>query len=165
MGITPLDIKKKTFSTQMRGLSKTEVREFLDLVASELEDLRKERALLAERADELAARVDAYEKTEKLLQDTLLTAQKATGELREDAKKEAGLVIEKARLEAERIRLAASQRVKDLADELRALELKRSNLVDEITGVARAYLAMAERVGQRKAGEERTDSPKRTSDT
>ncbi len=165
MAITPLDIKKKTFSTQVRGLSKTEVREFLDLIATEMEELRKERALLADKADELAARLEIYEKTEKLLKDTLVTAQKATGELREDAKKEAELVVERARGDADRIRIEATQQVRELADELRALEMKRSNLIDEITGIARTYLAMAERFGDKKTGAETADRAKRTGDT
>jgi len=165
MAITPLDIKKKTFSPQVRGLSKTEVKEFLELVATDMEELRKERALLAERVIELSGRAEAYEKTEQLLKDTLVTAQKATGQLREEAKKEAELVVEKAKVEAERIRLAAGQQTRDLSDEVRALEVKRSNLTDEIAGIARTYLAMAERIGDRKTSAEAADRAKRTGDT
>jgi cell division initiation protein len=165
MAITPLDIKKKTFSTQVRGLSKTEVKEFLELVATEMEELRKERALLAEKADELSGRVESFEKTEQLLKDTLITAQKATGQLREDAKREAELVVEKAKVEAERVRLEVGQKIRDLTEELRALEMKRSNLTDEIAGIARTYLAMAERIGDRKTSAEAADRTKRTGDT
>ena len=165
MAITPLDIKKKTFSPQVRGLSKTEVKEFLELVATDMEELRKERALLAERVIELSGRAEAYEKTEQLLKDTLVTAQKATGQLREDAKKEAELVVEKAKLEAERIRLDAKQQARTIGEELRALEMKRSNLTDEIAGIARTYLAMAERIGDRKTSAEAADRAKRTGDT
>ncbi len=165
MAITPLDIKKKTFSPQVRGLSKTEVKEFMELVATEMEDLRKERALLAEKTEELSGRVAAYEKTEQLLKDTLVTAQWATGQLREEAKNEAELVVEKAKLEAERIRLEAGQQARNLADELRALEMKRSNLTDEIAAIARTYLAMAERMNDRKMSAEAADRAKRTGDT
>jgi cell division initiation protein len=165
MVITPLDIKKKTFSPQVRGVSKTEVQEFMQLVAAEMEELRKERALLAEKVVELSGRVESYETTEQLLKDTLVTAQKATGQLRDDAKKEAELVVDKAKVEAERIRLDAGQRVRDVTDELRALEMRRSNLNDEIAGIARTYLAMAERINDRKTSAEATDRAKRTGDT
>jgi cell division initiation protein len=165
MVITPLDIKKKTFSPQVRGVSKSEVQEFMQLVAAEMEELRKERALLAEKVVELSGRIESYETTEQLLKDTLVTAQKATGQLREDAKKEAELVVGKAKVDAERIQLDAGQRVREITDELRTLEMKRTNLADEIASIARTYLAMAERINDRKTSAEATDRAKRTGDT
>jgi cell division initiation protein len=145
MAFTPLDVKKKTFATQLRGYSTTEVRAFLQAIAAELEELRKERALLAEQLDEARARLETYQKTEKLLQDTLVTAQKATGELRDDARREADIVLQQARLDAERIRLEHEAAMTRLDEDLRRLEAKRATLIDEIAGIARTYLAMAER--------------------
>jgi cell division initiation protein len=159
-----MDIRKKTFSTQRHGLSKTEVEEFIGELATEIENLRKERAQLTEKAEELAKHLEAYEKTEQLLKDTLVTAQKATNQLREDAKKEAELVIEKAKLEAERIKHDATQQTRGVGDELRTLEAKRSTLSDEIASIARTYLAMAERMRDRKPNAEAADSAKRPGD-
>jgi cell division initiation protein len=159
-----MDIRKKTFSTQRHGLSKTEVEEFIGELATEIENLRKERAQLTEKAEELAKHLEAYEKTEQLLKDTLVTAQKATNQLRVDAKKEAELVIEKAKLEAERIKHDATQQTRGVGDELRTLEAKRSTLSDEIASIARTYLAMAERMRDRKPNAEAADSAKRPGD-
>ena len=164
MAITPLDIRKKTFATQRHGLSKTEVEEFVEEVATEMEALRKERAQLTEKVEALNKRIDAYEKTEQLLKDTLVTAQKATNQLREEAKKEAQLVIEKAKLDGERIKRDAEQQTRNVGDELRALEAKRATLSEEIAGIARTYLTMAERMRDRKSNAEATDSPKRPGD-
>jgi len=164
MAITPLDIRKKTFATQRHGLSKTEVDEFIGELATEIENLRKERAQLTEKAEELAKHLKAYEDTEQLLKDTLVTAQKATNQLREDAKKEAQLVVEKAKLEGERIKRDAEQQIRYVGDEIRALEAKRSTLSDEIASIARTYLAMAERVRDRKPNAEAADSAKRPVD-
>jgi cell division initiation protein len=161
MAITPLEIKKKTFSSQMRGSSTSEVKAFLEQVADEMEELRRERGLLAEKIDELSARLKTYEETEKLLKDTLVSAQKATGELRDGAKREADLIVEKAKLDAEKLRLDSQQQVARLGEELSQLEAKRSNLADEIVGIARSYLAMAERIGNRKGGVEKEDSRER----
>ena len=165
MAITPMDIRKKTFSTHRGGLDKTEVEEFIGELAAEIENLRKERAQLTEKAEELAKHLKAYEDTEQLLKDTLVTAQKATNQLREDAKKEAQLVIEKAKLEAERIRQDATLQIRDVGAELRALEAKRSAVSDEIGAIARTYLAMAERMGNRKPNAEAADSSKRPGNT
>jgi cell division initiation protein len=159
-----MDIRKKTFSTQRNGLSKTEVEEFIGELATEIENLRKERAQLTEKAEELAKHLEAYEKTEQLLKDTLLTAQKATNQLREDAKKEAQLVIEKARIDAERMKHDAEQQIRGVGDELRALEAKRSTLSDEIAAIARTYLEMAERMRDRRLNAEADNSAKRPGD-
>ncbi|MEO0115453.1 MAG: DivIVA domain-containing protein, partial [candidate division WOR-3 bacterium] len=83
MPITPIDIRKKKFSTQLRGINAQEVKNFLEMVANEMEVLRKERALLAEKVDELQAKLEGYVKTEKLLKDTLVTAQAATEEIKQ----------------------------------------------------------------------------------
>ncbi len=166
MAITPLDIKKKSFSSQLRGFAKAEVTDFLQLVANEVEELRKERALLAERVQELSAQLAAYERTEKLLNETLLTAQKATNELREQAKAEAVTIIEQAKHEAERIRLEHETQLTRIREQIRELETKRENLLDEIGGIARTYLAMTERhLRNQLASNEGTDQSKRSSDS
>jgi|WetSurMetagenome_2_1015567.scaffolds.fasta_scaffold288177_2 cell division initiation protein len=166
MAITPLDIKKKAFATQLRGFSQTEVKAFLQLVAGEMEELRKERAMLAEQVDETTARLETYQKTEKLLHDTLVTAQKATGELRDGAKHEAEMIVEKSKLDAERIRLDHETKMAKLNEELRHLQVKRANMIDEIAGIARTYLGMADRLHKgAPAVDEPGDTEERTGDT
>jgi len=159
-----MDIRKKTFSTHRGGLDKAEVEEFIGELATEIENLRKERAQLTEKAEELAKHLKAYEDTEQLLKDTLVTAQKATNQLRDDAKKEAQLIIEKAKLEAEQIKRNAEQQTRGTGEELRALEAKRLALSEEVAAVARTYLALAERMSNRKPNAETADSPKRPGD-
>jgi cell division initiation protein len=159
-----MDIRKKTFSTQRHGLAKAEVEEFIGELATEIENLRKERAQLTEKAEELTKHLKAYEDTEQLLKDTLVTAQKATNQLREEAKKEAQLLIDKAKIAAERIKQDATQETRGVAEELRVLEAKRAALSDEVAGIARTYLAMAERMRDRRPSAEAADSSKRPGD-
>jgi len=159
-----MDIRKKTFTAEKRGLAKAEVEEFIGELADEIENLRKERAQLTEKIAELTRHVEAYEKTEQLLKDTLVTAQKATNQLHEEAKKEAELVIQKAKLEAERIKHDAQEQIRNVGDELRALKAKRATLSDEVAGIARTYLAMAERMRDRTPNAEAADSTKRPGD-
>jgi len=156
-----MDIRKKTFTAEKRGLAKAEVEEFIGELADEIENLRKERAQLTEKIAELTRHVEAYEKTEQLLKDTLVTAQKATNQLHEEAKKEAE---QKAKLEAERIKHDAQEQIRNVGDELRALKAKRATLSDEVAGIARTYLAMAERMRDRTPNAEAADSTKRPGD-
>ncbi len=134
MALTPLEIRKKTFPTVIRGFAPKEVRAFLAIVANELEELRKERALLAEKVDELSGKIANYEKTEKLLKETLLTAQKVANELRSAAEKDRMIIIEQLKQETEKLR-----------QDIQELRNRRALIIDEIKAIANTYLVIAER--------------------
>ncbi len=147
MPLTPIEVRKKSFTMQLRGYAPTEVRTFLGLVANELEELRKDRAALAEKVQELSAKVTAYEQTEQLLKRALLTAEKTGNELREAARQEAAAIIERARIDAER-----------LSSDLQELVQKRNLLLDEIRGICNTYLSVTDRLQQRCVHDDQRDS-------
>ncbi len=162
MALTPLEIRKKAFPITFRGYSKKEVRAFLAIVANEFEELRKERATLAEKVDQLAAQVASYEKTEKLLKETLLTAQQVADELKQSAEREREIMLEQVKLEAEKIRV-----------DINELNSRRALILDEIRGIANTYLAIVERfekegyerkTAQRESVSETESSGKRPGD-
>jgi len=145
MALTPLEIRKKAFPNVLRGYAPKEVRSFLAIVANEFEELRKERAALAEKVDELTARVANYEKTENLVKETLLTAQRVADELRANAQQDQERIVAQLKQQAEQLR-----------DELKQLYSKRNLLLDEIRGIANTYLAIVERF--EKESRERTET-------
>ena len=144
MPITPIDIRKKKFSTHLRGIDAQEVKNFLDLVANEMEVLRKERSLLAEKVDELSAKLEGYTRTEKLLKDTLLTAQQATTDMKQATQKEAETTLEKARLEAQAIIQKTEEVTRRLRTEINELSIKKRTFFGELRGVIQSYLSMLE---------------------
>lgn len=131
MRITPLDLRKQIFRKVMRGYDTVEVRTFLDLVAEEFEKLLKESMSLSERVKTLDSQIQDYRRMEQALNDALLSAQKSLAESRENAQKEAELIIRDARLESGRI-------IQDAKDELQRLEarivelerMKRENVLN-----------------------------------
>jgi cell division initiation protein len=156
MPLTPLDIRKKGFSSQLKGYSIREVKSFLDLVAKEVEELRKERGLLAEKVDELAAKLETHERNEVLLRDTLLTAQKATEEMRGAAEVKAEALMTKTKSEAEgELQAARDQaagivrdaeaRLADLERELERLSNQRTSLLNQLRGIAQSFIVAIER--------------------
>lgn len=144
MPITPLDIKNKTFSTQLRGFAPKEVSSFLELLARELEEVRRDRGLLAEKVDKLSAQLDTYARTESLLKETLLTAQKTHQQLRDSAEERSRAILAQAEQKAREIVLKAEQDVERLKSGLREMETRKLNLLDQIRGLAHACLAMAD---------------------
>jgi cell division initiation protein len=178
MPITPLDIRKKTFSSQLRGLSAREVRTFLELVAKEVEELRTERGLLAEKVDELSARIENYERTERLLKETLVTAQQtsddmkaAAGEhsraLRVQAEQEAADRIRKAEREAEAMLHKARKQLERANADIRELETRQGSLLDQVEAVGHSCMMLVEswKSGQRrvKAKPKPTPEPRASS--
>jgi len=142
MPITPIDIKKKKFTAQLRGINPKEVKEFLDLIATEMEALRKERTLLAEKVDELSAKLEGYQKTEMLLKDTLVTAQQTTSDLKQVAQKEAEAITERAKIEAQVIVQKAEDDIQRLRAEINELNLKKSSFINETRGIIHSYLSI-----------------------
>jgi len=155
MPITPIDIRKKKFSSQLRGVNAQEVKNFLDMVASEMEVLRKERGLLAEKVDELSAKLEGYVKTEKLLKDTLVMAQQATTDMKQATQKEVEVILEKARFEAQSIIQKAEEDTKRLRVEISELSIKKHTFLGELRVVIQSYLSILEHWESNKMTEEK----------
>lgn len=130
MKITPLDLRKQIFKKVMRGYDTVEVRTFLDLVAEEFERLLKENMSLSERVKSLDSHIEDYRKMEQALSDALLSAQRSLAESRENAQKEAELIIRGAKLESERIVQGAKQESQKLETRIEELErMKRESIL------------------------------------
>lgn len=132
MPLTPIEIKNKTFSRALNGYNRSQVKAFLSIIAKEIEDLRNEKATLLQKIDELTMKIDNFEKNEKLLKDTLLTAQKATADIKDNARKEAELIISKAKMDAENIIRDANERLRKIQDKVNELESQKLNIVSQI---------------------------------
>ncbi len=127
MRITPLDIRKQPFRRILRGFDPDAVNSFLEMVASEYESIIGENNGFATRIKQLEQRLEGYEKIERMLNETLLTAQKATDEARVNAQKEAELIIKDAMIRAQRFEDEARSRVHSLESDLVTLRNQRDS--------------------------------------
>jgi cell division initiation protein len=123
MRITPLDIRKQEFRKTMRGLDADEVYAFLTTVAEEYEAVLSNNKNLRERMVDLEGRLQEYKKIETNLRNTLLTAERVTNETKENARREASLIVREAEVEAEKAAEAIRAHTQELRREV--LELKR----------------------------------------
>lgn len=130
MGITPIDIQQQQFKTRPFGYEKSGVDRFLELVAEEMERLTR---LSQERYEELArtrVSLDEMRGREATLNETLLTAQKVTDDLKSNARKEAEVILSEAELKAQRIIRDAEEQRLQILGEIR--EIKRHRISFEI---------------------------------
>ena len=128
MRLTPLDIQNHRFSSRMRGIDPAEVESFLHLLSEDYEALLRDRESLATQARELENRVEDLSRNEKTLQQTLVTAQKLSEDLKKTALKEAEVVVGEAEVKAEKVLAASHRRAARLTEEIRELKAIRTRV-------------------------------------
>lgn len=142
MNLTPLDIRKQDFGRQMRGFDVDEVRSFLDLIAEQFEALRAERDELAKRAEFHEAKLKEYQQMENTLQDAMMNAQKAGRSAEEESSKRSELLVQNARLEADRIVLEARRKHQQLLDDVHRLEGQRRSFILKMKQILRGQVEL-----------------------
>jgi cell division initiation protein len=108
MTLTPVEIRHvKPATSVFGGYSKPAVDELLDRIVVSFEDVWRERADLADKVDQLESDLGRFRELEGLLRETLISAERAAVTLKEQARKEAELIVQEARTEARAITRSA----------------------------------------------------------
>ena len=129
MPLTPVEIQHVHLRRGVLGYSRSSVDGLLDEVRKSFEEVWRERADLADRVEQLEADLVRYRDLEGLLRGTLLSAERAAAELREQARREADLIVSEAHGEARSItREAAARREALVSEARRARSLLRAAL-------------------------------------
>jgi len=126
MKMTPLDIQQQQFRVRFRGFDMVEVDNFLDLLANEFEELLKENSQIREEDRRKLERINQLEAGEKELRDTLVSVQRITEEMKNNARKEGELIIEEAKLNARKILEAAQTQALKIEAEINQLKRQRA---------------------------------------
>jgi len=140
--LTPLDVRKKKgdFARGLRGYDPQDVDQFLDLVSERLEGLVKENLDLQGKVETLSRQVRGSEGREKAVQEALITAQELREEIRDQARREAELLLREAESEAQGIRQGAEEEArKTLEDVDRALDQRRQE-IRELTRARQRFM-------------------------
>jgi cell division initiation protein len=123
--LTPLEIQKQTFSRAIKGYTVDEVRAYLHLVAEEIERLVKDVDRLQRENAMLREELNDHNQRERILKDTLLSAQKVSEDVRANARKEAELIVKDAELLSDRLMSQAQSRMADLERAIQELKMER----------------------------------------
>jgi len=145
MKLTPLDLQQKSFrKLRLGGVDEKEVRAFVELCANEMEDLIRKLHRQDEELRRLATRVEEMRGREHLLQQTLTTAQKLTDELKQQAHKEARIVVSEAELQAEKIVQGAQEKRLQLIQEIDDLKRSRQIFLQQLSSLLDTHKALLE---------------------
>ena len=132
MRVTPLDIRKQEFKKVMRGLDSEEVYAFLNTIAEEYEAVLSDNKNLRERLVSLEERLNEFKAIETNLRNTLLTAEKLTQEAKENARREATLMIREAEMEAEKAAESIRAHTSQLRREILELKKNKDNYITRL---------------------------------
>ena len=147
MSLTALEISQRQFKRILRGLDPAEVQAFLGEVASGHESLAREIQQLKDVVVRQGDEVEGYRARERMVHETLVTAQKACDDIREAARREADAKLKEAELQAERIVQSAHTRYQRVLDDVNELKRQRVQLAAQLRSVLRAHEKLLEALG------------------
>ncbi|MEO7084264.1 MAG: DivIVA domain-containing protein [Gemmatimonadaceae bacterium] len=140
--LTPLDVRRYEFGKALRGFDPERVNQFREQVAEELERLSRLNQDLDGKARGFHEQLRAFRERDKAINEALVSAQQLRGEIRDQAEKEAQLIVREARAEADRMVDEARAEIRRIEDQLSALDRNR-----------RAFLAQMRTVVERQLSE------------
>jgi cell division initiation protein len=130
MALTPVEIRHiEPKRGLLRGYKREPVDRLLTEIAESFEDVWRERADLADKVEQLELDLVRHKELEGLLRTTLVSAESAAQQLREQARKEAEGIVAEAHAEARAVARRATAEKERLDVELRRIKaLLRSAL-------------------------------------
>jgi cell division initiation protein len=159
MKVTPLEIRQQQFPLRFRGLDPAEVDKFLELVASDMEDLMRENARLR---DGLAKKDQELQRMQQG-EDELKKALTAIQQIRDDwigrAEKQAEQVLMESELKARQLQVEAERRLESLQQDLQTLKRQRQQLVSEMRHILDEHLRVLETMGAENSPAEELHRP------
>jgi cell division initiation protein len=145
MRLTATDIRQQQFAVRLfRGFDPQEVDAFLEEMADDFEELARENSILKEQVIALEEKSRGIEGREKTLQETLVTTQKIAEEFKENARREAELILREAHLRAEKFMQDTREEHGKLTAEVSGLRRLRRQLAEEIMNTVATHKRLAE---------------------
>jgi cell division initiation protein len=144
MAYSPVELRHIRFKRALFGYRRASVDRTIEEVVESFETVWRERADYAERIEQLQGELRRHRDLEELLRSTLTTAEQSAHELRDQARREATLVLEEAHAEARRITrdsLAERERLTTETRRIKALLAAALDAIDDADGEAQAEAA------------------------
>jgi cell division initiation protein len=153
MPLTPVEIRhielRRTF---LRGYRRQAVNQLLDEIADSFEEVWRERADLADLLHELESEAEKHRELETLLRSTLVAAERAAQEMKEQARRESDLIVQEAHAEGRRVTREAAGERRRLEEDIRKI---RAQLRTALESLGDEPVAVKEEA-QAQAGEPET---------
>lgn len=151
MNVSPLDLRQQRFKTVFRGLEPVEVASFLAAVADDYEQALREADRLRQDVARLEMVVRGHQEQEKSLQNTLVTAQRLSEEIKAGAEENALRVVREAESRSALLLDKSQARVEDIQRDIDGLKLKRRDVEASVEATIQALRNTLEFVREQDA--------------
>ena len=144
MKVTPLEIRQQQFPLRFRGLDPAEVDKFLELVASEMEDLIKDNARLKEGLARKDQEIQRLQQGDAELKKALMAIQ----QIREDwvgrAQKQAEQLLTESEHKAKEMLQDAEKKLDAIQHDVQELKRGREQLAVQLRTMLEQHLRLLE---------------------
>lgn len=153
MNVSPLDLRNQRFGSSFRGYDRVEVASFLAAVADDYEEALRETEQLRHAIIRLEATVAEHHEHEHNLRNTLLTAQRLSDGIKNNAEAEAARILREAESRSNLLLERTQTRLEDVQREIDGLRLKRKDVEISIESSIQALRNTLEFVREQDARE------------
>lgn len=133
--ISPLEVRKRTFSRAFRGFDREEVGHFLEALGEDLEELFRALDELERENARLGEEVARHRETEATLKETLVLAQRSAENLRASTEQDAERILSEAEHKGDALVRQAMERVSEMERAIRELRIERKNFHLKLQGM------------------------------
>ena len=144
MAITHDDILNREFPLRFRGYDTDEVDTFLEEVAKEMASLNRENNRLNEEIVRLRKEMEELKEKEAELRQAVLSAHRLAEDMREQLVGERKLLVEKAKVEVDKILASAGNELSRIQGRVEELRRVKKELVTKLKATLEGYLRLIE---------------------
>lgn len=149
--LTAVDVRRYDFATVMRGYDRARVDQFKEQVADEMERLMRSNQDLDEKARNFHEQLRAFRERDRALNEALVSAQQLRADVKEQASREAELIVREAEAGAARLVDAAHRTIASLRGEIDQLERARRSYLAQVRALAERHIAEVSAFEQQRA--------------
>lgn len=137
MALTPVEIRHVKLGKGFWGYNRSTTDRLLEEIVVSFEEVWRERADLEDKLERLESDIARYRDLETLLRKTLVSAERSAQELKDQARREADVLLTEAHAEARLIKqraLAEREHLRGESSRIRSLLRSALAMVDEQEG-------------------------------
>ena len=130
--LTALDARRFDFGNALRGYDRARVDQFREQVAEELERMSRANQELDQKARNFHEQLKSFRERDKALNEALVSAQQLRGAIKEQAEREAQLILREAQAEADKLLQVVRDELRGAKEEVQALWRTRRSYLAQL---------------------------------
>lgn len=144
MDLSPNDIRNFEFEPQMRGYNKDNVRDFLEQIATAMDNAKQKELKLSMEIDSLKTQLTDLRQYENTIKSAAIDARRNADLTVENAKKEAKLITDQAKIETNEIINSRASKITNFEEEITKLQLTKKSYMTKLRNLIKSHLETIE---------------------